>query len=112
MFVQNGPSSTMEKFPHSFHSFLVNPAFNVLSAAFHHNYACLAKLLDVVRNRGRSDVQLFSQLADVPPGLFDCASGCSGRANREEAQEDSKSMRIREGFEHFGVPSHFFYSIV
>jgi hypothetical protein len=83
----------------------IHPALNVLAATFHHYDAGVAKLLDVMGNRGRSDVQFFPQLADVPSGLFDGGSSFPRRADRKEAQKYRQSMRVCEGFEHLGVPT-------
>lgn len=93
------------------HSLFVNPALNVLAAAFHDNNACLPQFFDVVGYRRRSDIQFFSQFTDAPPGIFDGGSPRAGGADIEEAQEDGESMRVRERFEHLGIPGHFACSI-
>jgi len=59
-FAQKGFPPSLEDFPQRFHCLFVDPALNVLAAAFHHNDACLTEFLDMMGNRGRSDVQLFS----------------------------------------------------
>ncbi len=103
--------TALEEVSHLPDGFFINPAFNVLAMAFYCNNACLAKFLDVVGHRRGSDVQLFPQLTDVPPGLFYGTSTGSRRADRKEAQEDSESTGTCKGFEHLRIPAEFLYSI-
>ena len=84
----------LEKQSQRLDGLVIDPAFNILTAAIHHDNAGLTKLFEVMRNSRRSDVQLFSYLPDVPPGLFDRGSSGSRRAEQKEPKEDGKPMRI------------------
>src|SRR5688500_11185825 len=79
----------------------VRAALHILSLALHRDYARLPKLLEVMGNRARCDLQSLRQLANIcGDGLF--IPGASRPAMIAQPEENGQAVRVAEHLEHLG----------
>ncbi len=83
-----------KEFHHCSHRVVVGPAEDILAASIYSNEPGLSQLLYVVRDRGRRNIELFSQFTDIPASLIG-GNGSFGLGTAcHEAEKNAQTMWI------------------
>ena len=92
-----------EKTLEIFNDIGIDPAFNSLSPPLHSNQTCLAKLLDVMGDRGGDDPQVLAKIADIGTRLRINAVDRTGIAGGDKTHEDPQAVGVGKGLEDVGI---------